>query len=294
MKAKEIRLGSTRPTWSGRGVLPENVTAMTPISFGDSKTPLFGVVHEPARGGREHGVVLCPPIGHEYIRSHWAMRQLASNLARAGFTCLRFDWFGMGDSAGEIAQASLGRWRADVSSAARELRDIGSVRRISVVGLRLGGWLAASAVEALDDIKPANLVLWDPVLDGRAYIKTLRAIDAALEVDPNRYWEPTTHVKRSRGELIGYDLGERLLAEIEGITAEAASALDGLGVCIVGPTASPDVTALSSLLGQRGIAFESTPTALDASWDSPEKVEEMLLPGDAVQRVAQYLERRVT
>ena len=81
---------------------------MTPFFFGDSAAPLLGVLHEPPPAiAKSHGVLLCPPIAQEHIRTHWALRQIAVSLAKAGYHCLRFDWFGVGDSAGELRQATV-------------------------------------------------------------------------------------------------------------------------------------------------------------------------------------------
>ena len=157
---------------------------MTPMFFGNSNAPLFGVLHEASSEQvRDHGVLLCPPIGQEYVRSHWAMRQVALALARVGFACLRFDWYGVGDSSGELRQASIARWHSDAAAAAQELRDLSGVPRISVVGLRLG---AAIALSTAGQIKPSRLVLWDPVLDGSAYVGDLHKLHATLLSDNKR------------------------------------------------------------------------------------------------------------
>ena len=112
---------------------------MNPFFFGSSEERLLGVHHPPrGRVPREVGVLLCYPLGQEYMRAHRAFRQLAMLLARRGFHVLRFDWFGTGDSAGAGEEGSIARWLEDARTAIDELKDTAGVTRVSLVGLRLG------------------------------------------------------------------------------------------------------------------------------------------------------------
>lgn len=145
---------------------------MNPFYFGESERALYGVYHPPRSARvRETGVVLCYPIGQEYMRSHRAFRQLAMILAKKGFHVLRFDYFATGDSCGDGSEGSLEQWRADIGVAIDELKDTAGIGRVAVVGLRVGAALAVSACRDRDDV--TDLVLWDPVTDGRAYIEEL-------------------------------------------------------------------------------------------------------------------------
>lgn len=141
---------------------------MNPFYFGPSDRPLFGL-YTRARGTDEApAVLLCYPVGSEYMRAHRAFRQLNMLLNRAGFHVLRFDYSCTGDSAGQGLEASVGDWLDDIDWAMDELQDTAVVERISVVGLRWGATLAARACQERDDID--QLVLWDPVVSGRAYL----------------------------------------------------------------------------------------------------------------------------
>jgi pimeloyl-ACP methyl ester carboxylesterase len=137
--------------------------------FGPPEARLLGVYHPPA-GARdlELGVLLCYPAPQEYMRCHWAFHKLAGLLAREGFHVLRFDWFGCGDSAGASDQGSLRQWRLDVTAALAELRDLSGLRRASLVGFRLGAALALQA-----GVKLRDVVLWEPVVSGRAHVAEL-------------------------------------------------------------------------------------------------------------------------
>ena len=113
---------------------------MIPLHFGSASERLFGVYHAPTAGVvRSTGIVVCAPFGHEYIRAHRPLRQLAVELAGSGYHVLRFDYYGCGDSDGNGEDASLERWLHDIETAANELKDTAQLSRLCLVGLRLGG-----------------------------------------------------------------------------------------------------------------------------------------------------------
>ncbi len=146
---------------------------MQTLCFGKSGQQLFGVYYEPDNytSNSTKSVLLCSPIGHEYISTHWAMRRLSARLTDAGFHVFKFDYFGTGDSAGDFDDSSVEQWKSDMQMAATELLDISGNRNILLLGLRFGATLAALAAR---NIKPHGLVLWDPVMDGESYIQELR------------------------------------------------------------------------------------------------------------------------
>ena len=63
---------------------------MKPLFFTSSTGgQLYGVYHSPppAKQLARRAVVICSPLGQEYIRSHWACKLLAKQLAREVRTC---------------------------------------------------------------------------------------------------------------------------------------------------------------------------------------------------------------
>lgn len=138
-----------------------------------------GWLHE-AQG--KTGVVLCAPLGHEAMWSHRAWRHLADDLAAAGMPVLRFDYPCTGDSAGACEAAHLlGRAASSIVAAAAQLRALAGVERIVLCGLRAGASLAVQAAEAMRSHPAwqggvAALVLIAPVVNGRAYLRELRAL----------------------------------------------------------------------------------------------------------------------
>jgi alpha-beta hydrolase superfamily lysophospholipase len=151
---------------------------MKPFFFGDSARPLFGLHHPPSGGTpRRWGVVICNPFGQEYLRAHRSLRELANRLAAEGFHVLRFDYYASGDSSGDSDEATLDQWLLDISAAIAEVKEASASPRFALVGLRLGATLSAQLAAQRRDVE--RLVLWDPILDGSAYLGELRAAHAA-------------------------------------------------------------------------------------------------------------------
>lgn len=142
--------------------------AMIPITFGDC----FGWLHPcpPGRAGSV-AVLLCSGVSQDFSNGYRPFRLLADHLARAGYPVLRFDYPGMGDSADPMGADLWPAWCESVDRAADELRALTGAERLLLVGLRVGGLLAASTAARRDDI--AGLVLIEPCLTGRSYVSQL-------------------------------------------------------------------------------------------------------------------------
>ncbi len=141
---------------------------LEPFYFGVHEE-IFGAYQAPPPNvDRGVGVVLCYPMGQEYIRSHRAFVQLALRLADEGFHVLRFDFTGCGDSCDVVdGEVSLERWRADILTAVAELKE--AVDVVCLCGLRMGASLAATIKVDADQI--GALVLWDPIISGNEYLE---------------------------------------------------------------------------------------------------------------------------
>jgi len=149
---------------------------MSPFFFGTNERRIFGIYEPAARGAfGKRAAVLCYPWGSEYIYAHRSIRQLAIKLSAAGFHTLRFDFFGTGDSAGDLADADLAGWEADVESAMEEIKSIAGIGQIALFGVRLGATIAASVAARLSR-KVDSLVLWDPIVSGEEYLRQLGVV----------------------------------------------------------------------------------------------------------------------
>lgn len=183
--------------------------------FGPEDTPLFGSFH-PARGEspRATGVLTVYPMGQEYMRSHRAVLQLVGRLTRRGFPALRFDFHGCGDSSGEYEEASLWRWQEDIHRAVEELAMRGGLAAKALFGLRMGATLSALAAAERDDVN--CLVLWNPVVNGRAHREELRQLQRQML---RRSYISAAAAGPAGGEditeILGFPYSSSLLAELE-------------------------------------------------------------------------------
>lgn len=238
---------------------------------------LLGLYH-PATGGssRGRGVLICPPIGHEHIRAHRALRFLAVRLAREGFDVLRFDYFGVGDSAGDSGEAQVARWQADVGAAADELRALAGNESLSVLGVRFGATLAATG-NGLPTVD--HLVLWDPILDGRAYLTDMEEMHRAMLVDSRCFQRPRQ--EQPGPGLLGFPFSRALRAGIASCNLHALDRWPSGRVTVVKGGNTSQVEPFLGELRQRGIAVAFRPATTVVDWEDREAVGRSLTAGDA-------------
>ena len=154
---------------------------MNPFFFGSSEHPLFGVfTHGKSPPGPSGSILLCYPIGSEYMRAHRAFRQLNTLLNRAGMNVIRFEYSGTGDSSGDGEDVTVEQWLEDIESAVEELKDNAMDETVSVVGLRWGATLAAMACGERTDVD--HVLLWDPIVSGKDYLDEHLGLPRPTEV----------------------------------------------------------------------------------------------------------------
>lgn len=196
---------------------------MNPFYFGDRERRLFGIYHPGSRTeGPPRAVVLCNSWGPDYIYSHRTVRQAAIQLAAVGFHVLRFDYFGTGDSAGELPEASVAMWLDDIRLAMHEVSEMSGVRRVMLIGLRLGAVLAGR-VAATDPEKVDQIILWDPIVNGSAYLDELFRDSRS---DSEEFREPRTRAASVGGghELHGFPLTDVMARDIRNLDLGSVSA----------------------------------------------------------------------
>ena len=179
---------------------------IAPVYFGQDSS-LYGCYHLTADYYRSPAVLICQPTGHEYERSHRAMRQLAVQSAKKGMSAMRFDYYSTGDSAGNCEALSCSRMRQDIQQAIRHCCEKTGLERLTVVGLRLGATLAAQLAGSCAEID--SLVLYAPVFDGEAMLNEWQR-------DQRDYFAGHSHMSQPTGldEVLGFPVTEKFRQEL--------------------------------------------------------------------------------
>ena len=191
--------------------------------FGNPESPLFGVYHAPrgkSRANSTRAVVICPPVGQEFNRSHWSLRLMASQLARKGMHVLRVDYQGIGDSAGSIEQVeSLDVWTSNIAQAIDHLKTETPASSVMLIGQRLGGLLAGLTATSRPDVN--SLVLWESVIGGKTYLDSLRKMHAHM-LD---LWvcKMKTYDDENHEEILGSLYTRSLINQLESTTLDVAA-----------------------------------------------------------------------
>lgn len=160
-----------------RLALRQRLPKIAPVYFPSGHERLFGVRYTPQINHQSHAILICPPLGHEYSRSHRNLQQFALQLGECGFETFRFDYIGTGNSSGSTGEAIQSDYIDNIKTAADYIRNNSQCQKLSIIALRMGSPLAVSA-----DIKDLeNLILWDPIVKGSNYINLLEGFhNAAL------------------------------------------------------------------------------------------------------------------
>lgn len=260
---------------------------LEPFYFGTPGQPLFGCYHAPTAGPtRECGVVLCYPMGEEYIRFHRAFRQLAERLSRVGFPALRFDFYGCGDSAGDDEAGRLAQWLTDVSTAIHEIRRRSHVEKVCLIGLRLGGALSALVGVNRQDVD--EMVLWDPVVRGQQYLEELRRLHR--DMLGRAHVKPRPHrASEKQAELLGFPVTDSMLTEIESLDLLAISQKPASNILLIESHDRVDQGRFLKHLKSLGVQVTYQPMPLPQLWTWSEDVSKILVPHQILQSVVAWI-----
>ncbi|HEU4733454.1 MAG TPA: hypothetical protein VFT22_36425 [Kofleriaceae bacterium] len=231
---------------------------------------------------------MCNPFGEEASRAHRTYRVLATQLERAGYASLRFDYSSTGDSLGDSADATIDAWIQDILTAGEQLLARSGATRIAIVGLRLGAALAMLA-SARGDLPLRHLLLWDPVVDGAAYVRELIAQHRQyMRAEIGESWPDRLQIAGGGipAEALGAPIGVRLGGQIAAI--DLTSVVPGAEhLTVVTTRTTPDVERLRPRLpaATRWIELSESP-----AWNTDAALNAMTVPMDIVQALVARIE----
>ena len=267
--------------------------AATPFYFGDSDRKLYGVFHHPEkRVPNAPAVLLLNPFGEEAIRAARIFKQLAERLARAGASVLRFDYYGSGDSEGDCETLDFDGMGRDAETAHDELEAMSSARRFIWIGLGLGGAVALRAAEQLR-ARLAQLILWDPVLDGGAYLADLREAHVSmlayvLDAPLARIERETPSSTDDLTEAMGAHLSPGLRTQLRGFEF-ASDRILAQEIHLVGAKKIAGAPCVATRLEGAAKNISRFDDA-SMSWNSTEAMNAYYVPADIIDYIARTTE----
>jgi alpha-beta hydrolase superfamily lysophospholipase len=243
--------------------------------------PLFAWHHAPpSQRRRGAGIVVCPPLGHEYMSAYRTLRILADRLASLGFDTLRLDYDGTGNSAGSDEDPHrVDAWLRSIESGIAEVRTLSGSPSVALLGLRAGALLALRAAAANGGVE--RLVLWNPFASGRAYVRELKAIARFSREEHASDDEDEGGVNAA-----GYFMARETLEALEGWTVDNIVAPPAAQVLLVNRDDRQVDSTLAGRLDTLGSHVTQTrPGGTAAMMESPQFAK---VPEQALQDIAHW------
>lgn len=183
-----------------------------PFFFENEGKRLYGMAFSPEAGARRRacplpGVLLCSPFAEEKLWAQRVMVSFARRLSHLGAAAMVFDYRGHGDSQCDFVESTMETRLADIARAVEVLREQTGAERVGLLGLRLGGTLAAAAAAGHPGVDA--LILWEPVIDAREYLYQCLRSNLATQLAVHGA------VTRKRDELVA-DLEEGRPVNVDG------------------------------------------------------------------------------
>jgi hypothetical protein len=264
------------------------------IRFGPPHAERHGVLHAATAQRRQPtGALLCAPFGQESVRTHRLFRVIADRLARAGVPTLRFDPFGTGDSAGQDEEVTLHGWIDDVRLADSVLRERAGAASTAWIGLRLGATAAALA-SATPGPAPHLLMLWEPIIDGEAWLRELQvAHERALERAFPRPRPRCTNFPAAAPEpveALGFALSAEFRSEVRRVVPSSfdAARADRL-VVLADPRSQAGLLAARPW---RSVGAATSRPVAGTDWNTDEAMNAAIVPSDLLAAVLSEMDAR--
>ncbi|MBM7623415.1 alpha/beta hydrolase [Sporohalobacter salinus] len=177
-----------------------------PVLFGESGSEMLGILHIPEckTDYPKPAVIFCHSFKNEKTGPHRIFVKMARKLAANGIVAFRFDFRGSGDSTGDFIDTTISGQIEDALMAIDYVSQLDRVNelQLGILGLSLGGTVAASAAAQMDKIKA--LVLWSAVAD----------IERVFLAQKPKSYDKERVEKQGYIDLSGFKLGNEFIAEI--------------------------------------------------------------------------------
>jgi len=195
---------------------------------------------------------------------------------------MRFDYYGTGDSAGMLRDADLDQWQSNINTGLEELKDISGISKVSLVGLRFGAALAATA--PVQSHRVRKLVLWDPVVTGANYIKNLRRMheERSKPLHDNRVKGELQGVE----ELIGFRFSGNMIADIEAVNLLETSEFSASEIFLIVSEQQEEYEQFREHLQSLGLLKGYQVISSAGGWNSIHEFDSALIASEAVNAIS--------
>jgi len=171
---------------------------LNPVGIESQGGLLRGSFHLPEGAGPFPATVLCHGFTGTRCEPHRLFVKMSRLLEHAGIASLRFDFYGSGESDGDHEDMTVSGEVVDALAAVRFVARLPQVdrRRIAILGLSLGGLVAALCAERYRAFR--GVCLWAPVAHAHA-LWSSRLTSAARKSLARRGWIDSGGDKVGRG-----------------------------------------------------------------------------------------------
>ncbi len=211
---------------------------------------------------KDEGILLINSGPWDSMRLSWLQRQIMSNLSARGYRVLRFDLCGTGESVEATNAANWSRWISECCSVRDSFRK--TVRKVHIIGFRLG---AALALKASESYAFRSLHLIDPVLDGAAYWQQLHKIQEAFIYHHNRFGSNI----HAPDELFGFPLDAHWETSIAALNPGHFDA-KGRRAFLYSSTPEAPLALFAKQLQDKDWEVQNIPLSDDFAWNDPLKL----------------------
>ena len=185
-------------------------------SFYFDEGRLYGVYHPAQNTSRDSAVLIVPPLGQEAVRINFLLKEVANALSDKGYACLRFDFFGTGNSLGEDQDTDFSIWKKNVLSALDKLSTLSGNKDVTILAPRLGANVAFEATRRYS----VKLILLDPIVSGNVYYQTKsnmqEKVVSSLSFIKLFRQLPIHSSKTKQQEIVGFCPNNQLVKDIKG------------------------------------------------------------------------------
>lgn len=173
-------------------------------------------------GSAKKAILVLPSLFEELNLCRAIVAKQAQALAASGAVVYCLDYYGCGDSEGEIEQANTQIWQQNILDTLKWIKSKENqrVRAVDIWAIRFGALLAMKTLEHwTSSTSQATLVLWKPVLKGKQFMTQflrLKQANSMMQGTEKVNWREKI-LSGETTEVAGYEITADLLSSIDNL-----------------------------------------------------------------------------